>query len=449
MNLAPTRLRVLERFRALGATALFAIVLATAGAAEEVSPSGEVSAVLMDGATDKATLEKLVELGPDFIEEYFEILVEGAYPIRVGERGNSRRALTPIQKHTILLALQRLPRPRVLAFLASLASAQEEAEKVTALELLGQIGTQEQLQLLLELAAPEEGSARVPLAVRQAFGSSFERVLLRGSWKAADLRRAYGAAHPSLLVAIITAYSREKNPERLELFVALLGEVPEVDPLILAEITRQAETLSHPPASQLQSIVRYYLWRDEPQLLIEASRAASAMEDGEAVPHLIHLIGHEDANVGRSAIAALNSLSGRQLGHDAERWSNWHEAELAWWTTEAQRELQSIRHGRPEVVSRLVLDLSKKYFFRHKLSAPLAAGLMREETDLVALTCAALGHLGSWTSVPHLVRTLGHREDEVKAAAWRALGRITNLELGPDQAAWKPVLDRLPFPDSQ
>ena len=426
--------------------ALLAILVLAAPLARGQAPAGqgwgkehpahEVARVLLESSPSKLG-DDLAKLGATALPDLFEVLATGRIPIRVGEHGNSSRELEPSHERAVLGTFSRLPYRRVIAFLDVLSGEPLEPEaQRAALRILAELGTGEELSLVARVGTPAQGAiARRP--VREAFEQALVRILERDPSSVRDVPSLYARAHPSYLGPIAAALGQRASHERLLALSRLLGKVAEADRLVLIEIGRMAPRVSDPDQLALSN-VRPYLRAADLQVLTEATMAVGRLEDRGAVPRLIELIDHRDPTVARAALDALRGMSGKVIGARPESWTEWYRKEMEWWRHEAPGELGVAASGSPEQASRVILQLSKKRLFKNELAEPLAASLERSEPELVVLACAALGHLGSRKAVPHLIRCLERENQDMQTAAWRALRRITGLELGADPQLWKP-----------
>ena len=403
-----------------------------------VEPDGPIAAVLL-GAEGPRAARELAALGVESIHELFGTLRDGRLPIRVGEHGSSFRALDAAQIAALEEAFALLPRFEVLAFLEGLAHSDgERTERCAALQVVGAFGGRAQLRLLARLAEPSEPTGRIPRAVRDAFAQALARCLARDPSLGLELADRFRELHPALLAGAIESIGREAEPARLELLGSLLGREPEADVFVLIEIGKLAGRLPHPLDERLRAPARAYLSSHEPQLALEAALAAERLDDQAAMLDLAYLLDHADVNVRDRAWRSLMALSDRRIPPLRERWTAWLDDMSTWWAGAAQSEFAALAHGPASEVAASIMEISKRRFFRHELTAPLSAVLRRSEPELVELGCAALGHLGSRTAIPELIEVLAARpEEKLQAAAWHALKRITGSELGPDARLWR------------
>ena len=400
----------------------------------------EVAQIFLDardvGPSTKALAEALASDGGPALPRLFDTLCRGRFDVRVGERGTSTKALEPDERRALVAAVGRLPWDEVRTFLADRrAEEPTRAQRLAALELLGAHGTTRDLSALLDWSEPDDRRARVPRAVRGAFTEALGGVLDRDERVLRQVPGLYSAAHLSLLPSILNVLGARPSPPTLSTLAELLGVVPKADALVLAEIAHAAQGLRQPADAGTRGRVRAYLYTERGPLT-EGIMAAGKLEDAAAVPRLVELLAHADPSVRERAHAALAQITSQRIGPDPQAWTDWHAEAMEWWRDRAPADLRRVRSAGPAVAAQAVLDLSKQRFFRHRLAGPLSYGLEREHEDLVVLTCAALGHLGSPLAVEPLLGSLEDPSVEVRRAAFLALRRLTGEDHGEDPRAW-------------
>ena len=308
---------------------------------------------------------------------------------------------------------------------------------MTALELIGAHGTRHDLSSLLKWCELAETERRVSRTMRAGFEASLGNLLERGVPSSFELSQLYRAAHLSLVPSILECVGQRPSEDHLLMLSDCLGSVPEADSLVLAEIGQQAKFLHHPIEVISRERVRSYLQNKSAGLLVGGILAAEQMEDTGAIRELTRLLTHEDRNVKERALIALKSISTEQLGRDPEAWNEWHASAQAWWNERAPTLMREVEDPSASIASRAVLELSKHRFFRHQLAEPVARGLNHSESEVVILTCATLGHLGSPQSVPLLLERLTDHKLEIRRAALQALRRLTGADYGEEPEGWR------------
>ena len=216
----------------------------------------------------------------------------------------------------------------------------------------------------------------------------------------------------------------------------MLGRVPRADAFVLGELGHLAKVARFPVDPAVGDQVRAYLAQTDLALLTEGIVVSGRLGDAKAVEPLVALLGHDDANVRARTVEALIAITGERHGPNPELWRDWHAKVSVSWKTKAPEWLWRVSSGNSSIATRAILELAKLRTYRHELTGPLTVGLEREDEDVVVLTCAALGHLGSTAAVRPLLAKLDGSSVEVKRAAYLALRRITGEDHGEVVQDW-------------
>jgi HEAT repeat protein len=388
----------------------------------------EVKRVLEQTAHQPAesVARNLASLGPDAIAPLFALLASG-------------RAVE--SEPALLLALERLPFPAVRELLVGLShQSPDEHTRRAALRVLAELGGAEELRLAIAFSTPD-GEESVARPQRLAFAAAIESILRREPLGIRVLADEFPVLHPSLVSPTLRAIGRCDTLAALSVLIGLLESVPGTDVLILNEVARLGRQAPKPVEERLGEGVLAFLSSVDRATLTEAARAAGTLESHAAVSALIALLEHEALGVRDAAHRSLLQITGTRLDRDPETWRLWHEREQRWWNVEARARLAAAHSSLPSEASSAILELSHHTLFRHEIADALGASLNRSETDLVRMSCAALGQLGSWRALPALIEMLGgSSEPETAQAAHRALVRITGRDLGADPEAWRSSL---------
>jgi hypothetical protein len=394
-----------------------------------------VAAVLL-GALDGEVGDaegQLVELGTDHLPELFAVLIDGR--VTTYEEGQAQVLQLPARlAGPVRGALAQHPFRDVRAFLGDLVRRRPtEPEQRTALELLGRLGAADDVVLLARLADAPSGEQRVGRIVRSAFEQSLDRLLGNHPEARGLLDEVFLEAHPSHAAALVRRIGEAPPREALHELARLLGRMPEADALVLAELGTAGAQLVPPADVGVLDDVRRYLNASRPELVVVAAVAAGKLRDDRAVPELIGLL--EDSLAATRAGESLRTISGQRF-RNAASWVAWYQAESTWWDTMAAEQLSTLATGAPAEVSKALMAVSRKCVYRHEISRAVVDVLRRDERDLLLMSCAVLGHLGSNVALPELIDALEHPYPEVRAAALKALRDITGRDHGSDPQAW-------------
>jgi len=408
------------------------------------SGADAVAQILLDSRGNESEgsglARRLAQQGPEALPLLFDVLEAGRFAVRIGERGNSTRALSFHEREAVVAALGSLPWIKVRTHLETLIEeVPDEARRRTALELIGTYGTPLDLGGLMRWSEPhpDEGVARIPRERCTAYVAALGGILDRDPSALRSIPNLYKEAHLSLVPSTLSTLGARPTAPSLRALTDLLGHVPDADPLVLAEICHVATTVRQPIDQGVRDRIRPILNRNDRSLLIEAILATGRLGDVDAIPKLIELLNHGDGMVRSRAQDALEELTSEFIGSQADEWSAWYEETMDWWNRRAQMQIRKVSSNVEAQASRAILELSKQRMFRHELAEPLGQALRHENPEIVILTCATLGHLASPLSVPPLLETLQDPSVDVRRAALLALRRITREDHGEDPRHWQ------------
>lgn len=189
--------------------------------------------------------------------------------------------------------------------------------------------------------------------------------------------------------------------------------------------------------------VRDRLRHSEPSVRKQALVAMGYLVDPDSIPMQIALLENRDRAVQRAAAWSLERATGMHYGNDAERWTAWYEAELAWFHEhglESERTLLACPDA--DAIS-IIRELTARSLFRHIVSDMLAPVLFRGNHFVVEAACSALKQLRSPHAIGHLVEGLEHADPECRAIIHRTLIELTGLELPASPHSWEAELSML------
>jgi HEAT repeat protein len=409
----------------------FLPVLGGRAKAQEAPEDGDAVEASLASDDDRAERARLLAaLGPDPLPVLFDALAGRPGPLD---------AWTDAELHA---ALARWPRTEVRSFLSTLA--REETDVVVrrvALQVLGGLGQDADLDLLSAVAAWPADAKVVDRSLQRSFGSALERVLARHPDAVAGVVRSFKGTHASLLQPTVQAVGRVGSRAACDALGRLLGRVPAADPLVLVEIERLARNLRAPFDRRLRRDVRDLLGHGEPRTATLAARAAAALRDEEAIPALVGQLATPHDGLRRTVRTSLVTIAGRDVGSDPAAWSSWYESELAWWRSESAHHFLLLNSGDPAKTAAAIKTISARRLRRDELATALLTVLRRGEPQLVRMAVAALGTLAVDATVPELIECLEHRDHRVRTTTLNTLRRMTGWKLPPEADAWRQALD--------
>ena len=403
----------------------------------EPALSRAIDEALSAGSDDDATVRSLVDLGTEALPVLFDVAAHGRLPSPRASGDGEGELLDRGRQRLARRALGGFSWPAVQGLLRTVADRPADgAERQLGMDLVGERGSSRDLVLLAELAAPPRGERIAARHSQVFFRRNLRRLLERDPRGLRWMREVFEAAHPSFFAPMIETVRETGERDGLLLLAELLGQEASLDPLLLVEMGKLASVVAPPYQDAVRLHVRPHLRSRDTRTLLAAIHAIGVLEDMPSTATLVGLLDGGRANVAQAARRALEGLAGTDLGRDPETWADWHRSQMRWWEQDSRAELDTIAQGSPAEAAELLVELSRRRLFRHQIAPALAEGLRREERDLVLLTCAALGHLGSREAVPALTELLSSDDPDLLRAVFKALTKIVGRHLGPDPEPW-------------
>jgi HEAT repeat protein len=179
----------------------------------------------------------------------------------------------------------------------------------------------------------------------------------------------------------------------------------------------------------------------DPDLQAMAARIVGKVHALESVPDLIALVGHRDPTVVRCAASALATMAKRPLGADVEAWELWYEREQAWRDSSWTRVFDTLVSEQAGEANEALQELALHPLYRHEAAAAISESLMELSGTVALAACEELEKLASRAALPGLVTTLDQAPPQLRAAAWRALRRLSGEEHALSVSIWRAVVD--------
>lgn len=374
------------------------------------------------------------ELLPGFTEAgrrvpglLYRILVDRRVPAWGEEKA---QGLSVFQRDLILAGFEGMGRAFVMESLCgALAAAESRSSRQAAVEVLGAVGNAGDVDRLFELALTEEeeGPGReMEEAFRRAAGS----ILARDDEAFVGLSRNWRTKRGELLPALVMAVGQSGNPAGLGFLADVILWDDELALPAIAQISRLGrgsdERLNH----ELSIRLRQFLDAERPEHCRASCLALAELEDMDAIPFLIDLLELEEApGLAKNGLFALRKLTGLSLPLDARRWKHWYEGELDWMRSEKAREFRRLLSHEASQAAKGLRAIEQHPLAKEELVVTLRAVLIDRDEDVRVLACQALAEHGDEYVIPWLVDALWDPYPEVQDAAWKALRKISGLEL--------------------
>ncbi len=402
------------------------------------APAGDVQALLdelgaSEGEVDGTLTRGLIDLGPLAIGPFLGVL-------------SAPESLSGPVREAVDQALERIP-AEIAARRATdeVTGDAERRERLVALALLRERGRAAHLATAVRLACPAALDTRYHRDLGRAVEDALGAILARDERALGRVRSALGEAHPLVRERLIRALGATRADVRgLELLGDLLGRYPDQQVTILSEIVSVTSIVRGPFEWSLLHRVRTGL--DDPNSAIRraAVNCLGRMEDHESVSMLVELLADESRGVRECAGWALERITRKAFGTDAERWRVWLVAESRWWRSEAPDLLGTLERGTDVQVIAALAKIAGRRLYRDELATAVVASLGRREGAVLQVACSTLQGLGSPCAIEALIDLLDHTDPGVEASAQRALTGITGRTLPPDSGAWRRAVSSAP-----
>ena len=420
-----------------------------------------------EARTAEDVVAALVRLGPAEIDAFYRLAagdgLELLFPPEEPYEPE-RSVCTPEEASELALAaLERLPVPQVLAFLAleleppaaerhaaddpaaeagSTPWAPTVETRQAVLRMLGALGSADGLELVWRISASFGDLALSYPSARNVLRGALTDILRADprAWRLVGERRE--RLEPFERGLVLEALQETERAEGAALALALLGQTSVPDDLVrLVGVLARLEEL-HP--TELSGTTVRELGRCWLRLPASERRTAAASlartADPEASGTLLELLEENDGRARRIALAGLSELCGLRVGEDAATWRAWLERERAWWNEQAEELCLRVGEGDPAAASDALRELARHRLYRRDLAQRVAAGLTEQPTATALQSCRLLATLDSRAALAGLVRVLDSEPSAVVEAALRSLRELTGRDLGEDARAWRGLV---------
>jgi len=317
------------------------------------------------------------------------------------------------------------------------------------------------LRTILErAAAPGSGDdvAAAALAVLERFGRADDLVFAGGLHRAgaelalqnavlAVARRDENALDvlegtsrtvtPLVRITFVRAVERLETLDAVSWIARCAQRAPDVRAEALARLGRLSERLPHPAPDDALALVHGVLGGIATDGLRDAVIAAGRMEDGDAVPYLIALLGEDDNGLRMDAAWSLQRITGLRLRERKERWEQWYVGELEWWRDRSEYVFSDLDSLDRATLTKALLEISARQSSRDRLALRVLPLLASPSPDVAKLAAQTLRILRSKVACVDLILALERPEPEIGLEAWRALRAITRKDLPRDVDAWR------------
>ncbi len=426
--------------------------LASAGAGEPSRGSLEyvpriyeiLSADWNTGTSERQRLTRLVELGPDAIPSFCAILTGAAEPAD-SEDGAPKLVRNPgvHQENELLLqALRQMPAKAVLQFLGTIVEVEMPVGyRLVAMRILAGTADREAVRLWVRLLEPLDPIHLLRAYVQAPAEAALADILCADSYAYRDLMDSLDKISRPIHPLIARAIGTAGRPEGLDVLERMLGEDPELDLIVLDQVSKVGEGAPVWRLHGLVGAIRDHLDDPDWRMRRASAVALSQLHDVDSFPRLLELLEDDYRRVRQGALWGLQAMSEMRWGvEEVDQWGAWFDAQYAWWQENRDHFESELMSRDPGHVLAAIKALGERRLFKHQVAEMIATVVDHPRESIAGTACATLGRLGSRRVVPDLVRALERSDEGVREAATRALRTLTGQKLPADAEAWAEFL---------
>lgn len=358
--------------------------------------------------------------------------------------GDGKRQTMSIYQRALLRdALDRLGPDVVLpAATRSLKTADEPLASAAFIEVLGLVGTADDLDLVRKRARPLLASdGELPPRLEEAVEDAVADLAASDPETHVRLVRAWRSWPRELLPALLRGVGRARDPRGLPTVTEVVSWHEDLAVLGLSQVRLLGPSADDEVNQETAEVVRELVRAEDLQVARAALLALGELEDVASIPAMIELLGEDSGGLAENALWALRRISGLKLNENRDLWRAWYRQEERWFEEDAPRAIERLRSPLDHQVAAAVREIGNHRLHRHELARELAPVLEHPQATLRALACRALARLGSLTALADLAHALRDAEEEVFQAASRALVVLTGRDLGTDPDDWLALLE--------
>jgi len=385
---------------------------------------------------------RLGNLGPDAIP-VIVAMVCGVVPAPEVAAGTMDQPIHPgalAQRENALLGSLRHFRSKdVIAHILFSAPDASEDERIVFARLLGDIGTLEAQDALLEVLDFVDPAALQSDQLQRTVETAIQSCAATEPAAVPALSKSVAKHSKVLLPLLARAVGGIRGPESAAFLARLLGKSLDLDIIVLAELGRVTDSsaiaLSDSQLSEIRRLLDHY----DSRIVRAAMTVLGKLCDRESFGAIIPRLADNDRLVCGAAHWSLRSMARVDLGDAQEPWLEWLGEQESWWQSKFPALCENLRSEDPTKVFAALSDLNRRPFFKHELAkaiGPLASGT---STPIAMQAIAALAQIGSTQASPWLIEAL-RSDDDRREIAWQTLRDLTRLDLALDHDAWSRAL---------
>jgi HEAT repeat protein len=381
----------------------------------------------------------LAALGPATLEVLFDVLEQRSVPGL--DEGEGAQLLSRPQQETLLVALEALGRQAVLPVVEARLAVEGDgpgpsrAARRAGLVALGAVARGGELPRLLELAVDpvlETHDAQLDADLEDAV----RRSALRDPRAFGVLAELARDLEPGALQPVLLGVGATRDPRGIEVLVELSMAEERVRTLAASQVPLLGAAPEPDWNRELARALQGDLDSGSRNLRVAALIALGELEDFDAVPAMIELLGDADPGLRSAAHRGLQRLLNRAASPSPGAWRHWYRVERDWLDREAPRLFGASRGADEAAAVAALEEIGRHRLERHRLALEAGLALTHPSAAVRLTACRVLTGLGSRWAAGDLRMALTDPDPAVAAAAGEALRAVTGLRGGNDPADW-------------
>lgn len=395
-----------------------------------------------------APLDELAHRLRPHAGDQLELLVKILATRQVPGLGEEAQTLSEVQRSLILMLLEGIDAAKTSQFLRKLPTKiKGRAEASARIELLGSIGSREDLDMVFALAQEswlsKQGQVAAPVSLRHSERATLRRavssIVQRDSGSFDHLKHRWPSLHQQIQTELVLCVGNLHNPLGFDVLeVALLEDGP-LASSALAQLPKLGKHPSLRRNEDLRRAVRPYLSGSDSHARA-ACQALGVLGDMESIAKLIELLDHQAQQVAQAAYWALGQLSAQDFPMDAQRWQFWHNAELLWVRSEKEAALRELHSADPLVAARAAELLNQHPLVFDDLEDSVERLLRSASHASQAIGMRLAQRRGMLWALPALIEELDHPDPQLAATALKAAQALSGSSLDAEEKLWSHYL---------
>jgi HEAT repeat protein len=333
--------------------------------------------------------------------------------------------LSSVQEALLEGALEGIPRTVVIAAMEDVLRGKEgDSVRRLRIQIEGCVGSAGELPALFDLALHEKETSIAP-RLEEKLRAALSKIAARDPERAdAWLLRHWEQLRKPLLEPVVMALGDADDPHGVAVLTSIATWNDELAFLAIAQVRSLGPSTDEDVNYALLEVVRRRLDLTRPDRSQALVLVMGELSDFESIPLLLDLLEDSGEGMSKSALWALQRMTGLRLPAKAESWRRWLDQELAWKENERADVLQRLDSPERADVVAAVQELARHRYERPFLAERLAETLENPDPMVRVAACEGLAALASPAPKEALLRARKDHDSRVAAAAEHALGSI-------------------------